>query len=192
MSSPLTLPRTYWCHLDLKGVTVDGAAPDLMALTAAEALDWIRQGVRAMVAELEREEFGRAWAWLGDHRGAETVRRELRAGRPYAHTERSALRTWTWSAHPVRPLQTLDLGHKPRCIPQRRRLPRTERRSRMPRDSTGPTPPTTPCPVCVNLDATESEARRTYDHSRESDIRVLRARHADRCPEGGGGGGGFI
>lgn len=110
-------PRTYWCHLDQPGEPTGRPFKDLMALTAPEAIDWMREGVRGVVANLDRTEFHRAWSWLGNHRDMHGICRSLRTGSPYTLTIKAESRTWNWTVHPVRTLPTLDLGHKPQCIP---------------------------------------------------------------------------
>ncbi|MFJ4414224.1 hypothetical protein [Streptomyces sp. NPDC088925] len=102
-----TLPLRYWCRCER---TPTPSAPrGILALTPGEALEWVREGVRDVVAELAAEEFDRAWSWLGDHwRRTEADRRSLRAGLPYALRLGGPAALWTWTVHPVQPLPLLD------------------------------------------------------------------------------------
>ncbi|MGA5047714.1 hypothetical protein [Streptomyces arboris] len=120
MNAPL--PRAYWCHAD-----VDGTAPhplpvpaDLLTTAPGPAVTWVRESVRWLTPRLDRDAFHRAWAWLGDHRGAEAAVQTLRRGQPYAYELGTHAARWRWTAYPVSVLPSpLPLCHLPNEHPVR-------------------------------------------------------------------------
>lgn len=106
----MNLPRAYWCHVTHPDDSPCAVKPgDWTTEAPGQVLDWIRDSVRETFPALDRDAFGRAWAWLGDHHGAAAAVRELRRGRPYVHALSSPAGTYTWTAHLVSVLPVLDL-----------------------------------------------------------------------------------
>jgi hypothetical protein len=105
----MTLPRTYWCHAAPPGSLPSSPPPgDWTTNAPGLALDWMRDSVRETFPALDRESFGRAWAWLGDHQGVDVAVRKLRRGRPYSYALNTAAGTYTWTAHLVSVLPLAD------------------------------------------------------------------------------------
>ncbi|MFE9253463.1 hypothetical protein [Streptomyces sp. NPDC007088] len=106
-----SLPRAYWCRREGPGAPVSGTA-----VAPAAAVDWMRESVRAVTPELDRDAFDLAWAWLGNHREREAAACLLRAGLPYRHSVRAGCGIWFWSVHPVRVLPLLENETNPFCV----------------------------------------------------------------------------
>ncbi|MFE0055422.1 hypothetical protein [Streptomyces sp. NPDC059003] len=108
----MTLPRTYWCHIDLPGHVPAAPHPQGVSTTApGQAVEWIRESVRDLIPGLDRETFAGVWSWLGNHPAREVAIRDLRRGRPYVFTLTTDTGTWTWTAHPVSVLPLAE-----RCV----------------------------------------------------------------------------
>ncbi|MBR7672964.1 hypothetical protein [Streptomyces daliensis] len=98
----MSLPRTYWCHVDytdpdglLRGPLSECTSYPGIAVT------WLRETVRTIAFPLDHETFGVVWAWLGDHTGADAAVDDLRCGRPYDVRVGAGLHQWTLHARPV-------------------------------------------------------------------------------------------
>ncbi|MEW2066174.1 hypothetical protein [Streptomyces sp. NPDC007346] len=70
---------------------------------------WIGESVRWLTPRLGHDAFHRAWAWLGDHRGAEAAVRAMRRGQPYAYELEAPDARWRWTIYPV---SVLPLHHR--------------------------------------------------------------------------------
>lgn len=105
----MTLPRSFWCHVDYVDPAVDGLTPQ-SALTPypGHAVTWLRESVRDIAPQLDRESFASAWAWLGDHQGVGVATYELRCGRPYGFRLQAEIHRWMWTAHLVTVLPVVD------------------------------------------------------------------------------------
>ncbi|MGZ0198906.1 hypothetical protein ACNFR7_01570 [Streptomyces sp. RM1] len=93
-------PWTFWCH-----ATVEGSfwLSDTPTVTTPEAaVHWVRESVRGVSSNLERDAFHAVWAWLGDHRAVRTAVAALRNGEPYRFTLDSPSGRLTWTVHRVR------------------------------------------------------------------------------------------
>ncbi|MGI5353035.1 hypothetical protein ACQEU8_33375 [Streptomyces sp. CA-250714] len=104
----MTLPRTYWCHMDYTNphgsrVSLRGT----MTPDPAQAVTWLRETARDIVWMLDRAVFAQVWAWLGDHPGAAAAVSELRSGRLYDFQFGLGRHQWTLLAHPVSRLPLL-------------------------------------------------------------------------------------
>ncbi|MBT2366156.1 hypothetical protein J7E88_12770 [Streptomyces sp. ISL-10] len=101
--------RTYGCHRDYDGPGRELLEP-LSATTPfpGRAIVWMRESVREVLTELDRPTFGIAWAWLGNHQAAGAAVQELRQGRPYTFSLKTAVGRWSWSAYPVAVLTVID------------------------------------------------------------------------------------
>ncbi|MFD7016679.1 hypothetical protein [Streptomyces sp. NPDC059928] len=98
----MTLPRTYWCHLDRSTQVPAGDQPQsLSTIAPGQAVAWIRESVRDLIPGLDRETFADAWSWLGNHPAVEMAVRDLRRGRPYGFALATDSEAWTWTVHPV-------------------------------------------------------------------------------------------
>lgn len=107
MTQPL--PRTYWCHRDYG--EPGPALPEPLSETTpypGRAIVWMRDAVREALSELDRPTFAVAWAWLGDHQGAEAAVQELRQGKPYTFSISTAAGRWSWSVYPVSLLPVIE------------------------------------------------------------------------------------
>lgn len=98
----MTLPRSFWCHVDYVGPVVGDLTPR-GALTPfpGRAITWLREAARDITPGLDRESFVVVWAWLGDHQGAGEAVRELRCARPYDFRLQAERGRWAWTAHLV-------------------------------------------------------------------------------------------
>lgn len=110
MNAPL--PRAYWCHTDVDGGPYRPAPEGLLTPEPGPAVAWMRESVRGMTPRLDRDTFHRAWAWLGDHRGAAVAVQALRRGQLYAYELDTPAARWRWTAYPVSVLP-LPLDHLP-------------------------------------------------------------------------------
>ncbi|CAM5550910.1 hypothetical protein ACTFBT_16610 [Streptomyces microflavus] len=111
MNAPL--PRAYWCHADVDGTTPDPIPADLLTTAPGPAVTWIRESVRWLTPRLDRDAFHRAWAWLGDHRGADVAVQTLRRGQLYAYELDTSAARWHWTAYPVSVLLPPPHHHLP-------------------------------------------------------------------------------
>lgn len=108
------LPRAYWCHADVDGGPFRPAPEGLVTTAPGPAVTWTRESVGWLTPRLDRDAFHRAWAWLGDHRGAEAAVQTLRRGQPYAYELDAPDALWRWTAYPVSVLPgPLPLCHLP-------------------------------------------------------------------------------
>ncbi|MFD7918713.1 hypothetical protein ACFV3R_05765 [Streptomyces sp. NPDC059740] len=110
----MTLPRTYWCHLDRTGsglAEVFGgqccAPQGVTTPYPGQAVTWMRETARDIAFTLDREVFATVWAWLGDHRGMEEAVVALRRGRPYVFRFGGERCRWTLLTRPVSVLPTV-------------------------------------------------------------------------------------
>ncbi len=109
----MKLPRTYWCHADVDA----GVLPLPSGRTAVSprtAVEWVREAVRAIGPELDRDTFHRVWAWLGDHPAARDAVTALHRGEPFRFSVTASSGRWTWSAHRV---VELPLANPRGCLP---------------------------------------------------------------------------
>ncbi|GAA1919729.1 hypothetical protein [Streptantibioticus ferralitis] len=107
MTKPL--PRTYWCHVDHDGPQPgDGPPHDITTDEPGQAVEWVRESVRAASVDLDRATFHRVWGWLGDHRAVQAAVVELRRGKPYTFAVPAPAGRWTWIAYPVSVLPLTD------------------------------------------------------------------------------------
>lgn len=100
----MSLPRAYWCHADYTAAltSVPAVVPDdLTALAPVQAVEWVRDQVRAVSWQLNREEFDHVWAWLGQHRHRDAAITALRRGGPYTYSLATSGGQWTWTTYPV-------------------------------------------------------------------------------------------
>ncbi|MFJ8402694.1 hypothetical protein ACIQ9K_19730 [Streptomyces microflavus] len=111
MNAPL--PRAYWCHADVDGTAPDPIPADLLTTAPGPAVTWIRESVRWLTPRLDRDAFHRAWAWLGDHRGADVAVQTLRRGQLYAYELDAPAARWRWTAYPVSVLLPPPHHHLP-------------------------------------------------------------------------------
>lgn len=103
------LPRTYWCHVDYNGSLSAGRPPnDITTEAPGQAVEWVRESVRAISTSLDRETFHSVWGWLGNHRAVEAAVVELRRGKPYTFTTATSAGRWTWTAYAVSVLPAIE------------------------------------------------------------------------------------
>lgn len=115
MTQPL--PRTYWCHAALDSPAPGSEPPiDITTEAPGQAIEWVRESVRAISPLLDRETFHIVWGWLGDHRAVRAAVVDLRRGKPYTFTVPTLTGRWTWVASPVSVLPIVN-----RCSASSRR-----------------------------------------------------------------------
>ncbi|HEY8985326.1 MAG TPA: hypothetical protein VIU15_37840 [Streptomyces sp.] len=117
------LPRTYWCHADYDGPEGTNRVPLGTTTTApGQAVEWMRDGVRALIHTFDREDFEAAWGWLGDHRALDAAVADLRRGHAYDFSAPAPEGTWTWTAYPVSVLplmeECVDRGRSRSSVPK--------------------------------------------------------------------------
>ncbi|MFJ5734720.1 hypothetical protein [Streptomyces microflavus] len=115
----MTLPRSFWCHVDYVGPAVDNLTPQsVLTPFPGRAITWLREAARDIAPGLDRESFASVWAWLGDHQGAGRAVHELRCGLPYDFRIQAENCCWVWSVHIVTVLPVVDsclvAPHRPR------------------------------------------------------------------------------
>ncbi|WP_405803383.1 hypothetical protein [Streptomyces sp. NBC_01187] len=98
----MTLPRTYWCHVDYTNPEGLRFAPRSETMSDPDrAVCWLREAARDIAFTLDHDIFGMVWAWLGDHRGADDALAALRCDQPYTFRFGRDEHEWTLLARPV-------------------------------------------------------------------------------------------